>query len=45
MLSNLESELIVLLGRWVLREACPQERRWLTEFGDAAPYVSVNIAE
>ncbi len=39
-----ETGLIVQLGRWVLRRACEQARRWLEEFGDAAPFVSVNLA-
>ncbi|KAA2260171.1 EAL domain-containing protein [Solihabitans fulvus] len=39
-----ETGLIVPLGRWVLRKACEQARRWLVEFGDSAPFVSVNLA-
>ncbi|MEJ2857976.1 MULTISPECIES: putative bifunctional diguanylate cyclase/phosphodiesterase [unclassified Saccharothrix] len=39
-----ETGLIVPLGRWVLRAACRQARRWLDEFGDSAPFVSVNLA-
>jgi diguanylate cyclase (GGDEF)-like protein/PAS domain S-box-containing protein len=39
-----ETGLIVPLGRWVLRTACAQARRWLDEFGDDAPYISVNLA-
>jgi diguanylate cyclase (GGDEF)-like protein/PAS domain S-box-containing protein len=39
-----ETGLIVSLGRWVLRKACEQARRWLDEFGEAAPFVSVNLA-
>ncbi|MEU3646647.1 EAL domain-containing protein [Lentzea sp. NPDC034063] len=39
-----ETGLIVPLGRWVLRKACEEARRWLEEFGDAAPFVSVNLA-
>ncbi|GAB2975724.1 EAL domain-containing protein [Saccharothrix stipae] len=39
-----DTGLIVPLGRWVLRGACEQARRWLDEFGDAAPFVSVNLA-
>ncbi len=39
-----ETGLIVPLGRWVLRKACEEGRRWLEEFGDAAPFVSVNLA-
>jgi diguanylate cyclase (GGDEF)-like protein/PAS domain S-box-containing protein len=39
-----ETGLIVSLGRWVLHQACVQARRWLVEFGDSAPFVSVNLA-
>ncbi|WP_177154560.1 MULTISPECIES: putative bifunctional diguanylate cyclase/phosphodiesterase [Actinosynnema] len=39
-----ETGLIVPLGRWVLRKACEQGRRWLDEFAELAPYVSVNLA-
>ncbi|WP_309109774.1 EAL domain-containing protein [Saccharothrix sp.] len=39
-----ETGLIVPLGRWVLRAACRQARQWLEEFGDTAPFVSVNLA-
>jgi diguanylate cyclase (GGDEF)-like protein/PAS domain S-box-containing protein len=39
-----ETGLIVSLGRWVLRKACWQARIWQDEFGDAAPFVSVNLA-
>jgi diguanylate cyclase (GGDEF)-like protein len=39
-----ETGLIVPLGRWVLRQACRQARRWLDEFGDVTPFVSVNLA-
>jgi diguanylate cyclase (GGDEF)-like protein len=39
-----ETGLIVPLGRWVLRKACGQARRWLDRFGDAAPLVSVNLS-
>nr|BFE47509.1 cyclic Di-GMP phosphodiesterase RmdA [Saccharothrix mutabilis subsp. capreolus] len=39
-----ETGLIVPLGRWVLRAACRQARRWLEEFGESAPFVSVNLA-
>ncbi|QFZ24904.1 EAL domain-containing protein [Saccharothrix syringae] len=39
-----ETGLIVPLGRWVLRKACEQGRRWFGEFGDNAPFVSVNLA-
>ncbi|MER5390721.1 EAL domain-containing protein [Saccharopolyspora sp. NPDC002686] len=39
-----ETGLIVSLGRWVLREACRQAKRWQDQFGSAAPFVSVNLA-
>jgi diguanylate cyclase (GGDEF)-like protein len=40
-----QTGLVVPLGRWVLREACAQQARWLGELGAAAPpYVSVNVA-
>jgi diguanylate cyclase (GGDEF)-like protein/PAS domain S-box-containing protein len=39
-----ESGSIVQLGRWVLFRACEQARAWQDAFGDAAPFVSVNIA-
>ncbi len=40
-----ESELIVHLGRWVLKEACQQMVSWHREFAsDAPPSVSVNIS-
>ncbi|GAA2335785.1 cyclic Di-GMP phosphodiesterase RmdA [Saccharopolyspora halophila] len=39
-----ETGLIVPLGRWVLRRACQQAKRWQDIFGDAAPFVSVNLA-
>jgi diguanylate cyclase (GGDEF)-like protein/PAS domain S-box-containing protein len=39
-----ETGLIVSLGRWVLRRACWQAKEWQDEFGDAAPFVSVNLA-
>ncbi|WP_460958639.1 putative bifunctional diguanylate cyclase/phosphodiesterase [Parasphingorhabdus pacifica] len=39
-----ETGLIVRLGRWVLRRACEQAKKWQDEFGDAAPFVSVNLA-
>jgi diguanylate cyclase (GGDEF)-like protein/PAS domain S-box-containing protein len=39
-----ETGLIVRLGRWVLRRACEQAKRWQDEFGTAAPFVSVNLA-
>ncbi|MGH3771696.1 MAG: putative bifunctional diguanylate cyclase/phosphodiesterase [Pseudonocardiaceae bacterium] len=39
-----ESGAIVQLGRWVLTRACEQARVWRDAFGDAAPFVSVNLA-
>jgi diguanylate cyclase (GGDEF)-like protein/PAS domain S-box-containing protein len=39
-----ETGLIVPLGRWVLRQACQQAKQWQDEFGEAAPFVSVNLA-
>ncbi|MGH3795525.1 MAG: putative bifunctional diguanylate cyclase/phosphodiesterase [Pseudonocardiaceae bacterium] len=39
-----ETGSIVQLGRWVLAQACEQASRWRTDFGDAAPFVSVNLA-
>ncbi|MBC8093231.1 MAG: EAL domain-containing protein, partial [Pseudonocardia sp.] len=41
-----ENGLIVPLGRWVLRTACRQARRWLDVTGDVSrtPCVSVNLA-
>ncbi|MGH3913722.1 MAG: putative bifunctional diguanylate cyclase/phosphodiesterase [Pseudonocardiaceae bacterium] len=39
-----ESGSIVQLGRWVLTQACEQASRWRNIFGDAAPFVSVNLA-
>ncbi len=39
-----ETGLIVPLGRWVLREATKQARRWHDAYGDRAPLVSVNLA-
>ncbi|MBE9374768.1 EAL domain-containing protein [Saccharopolyspora sp. HNM0983] len=39
-----ETGLIVPLGRWVLRQACLQGRRWARELGADAPFVSVNLA-
>ncbi|MGH3826134.1 MAG: putative bifunctional diguanylate cyclase/phosphodiesterase [Pseudonocardiaceae bacterium] len=40
----MESGAIVQLGRWVLTRACEQARAWRDAFGDAAPFVSVNLA-
>ena len=39
-----ESGSIVQLGRWVLTRACVQINRWRDVFGDAVPFVSVNLA-
>jgi len=40
-----QTGLIVPLGRWVMREACAQQARWLRELGAAAPSsISVNVA-
>jgi diguanylate cyclase (GGDEF)-like protein/PAS domain S-box-containing protein len=38
------SDLIILVGRWVLTEACRQAGRWYAEHGDCAPAVSVNVS-
>ena len=35
---------IVPLGRFVLERSCHDARRWYAEFGDDAPFVSVNVA-
>ncbi len=39
-----ETGVIVPLGRWVLARACEQARHWRDDFGDATPFVSVNLA-
>ncbi|MDQ3762861.1 MAG: EAL domain-containing protein [Actinomycetota bacterium] len=39
-----ETGSIVQLGHWVLAQACQQSRAWHDIFGDAAPFVSVNLA-
>jgi diguanylate cyclase (GGDEF)-like protein/PAS domain S-box-containing protein len=39
-----ETGSIVHLGRCVLAKACEQARIWHDAFGDAAPFVSVNVA-
>jgi diguanylate cyclase (GGDEF)-like protein/PAS domain S-box-containing protein len=39
-----ETGAIVPLGHWVLARACREARLWYDEFGDAAPFVSVNVA-
>ncbi|GAA4773702.1 cyclic Di-GMP phosphodiesterase RmdA [Actinomycetospora chlora] len=39
-----ETGVIVALGRTVLETACRDARDWYAEFGDAAPFVSVNVA-
>jgi diguanylate cyclase len=38
-----QSGLIVPLGRWILRTACQQARRWQDHAGEA-PFISVNLA-
>jgi EAL domain-containing protein (putative c-di-GMP-specific phosphodiesterase class I) len=35
---------IVAIGAWVFRQACEAEARWRQRFGDAAPYISVNVS-
>ncbi|MBB4285687.1 EAL domain-containing protein [Roseospira goensis] len=35
---------IVPIGRWVFEQACRAERTWRDRFGDAAPFVSVNVS-
>ncbi|MEJ2869787.1 EAL domain-containing protein [Actinomycetospora sp. OC33-EN08] len=39
-----ETGAIVPLGHWVLARACRDARRWYDEFGEDAPFVSVNVA-
>jgi diguanylate cyclase (GGDEF)-like protein/PAS domain S-box-containing protein len=39
-----ETGLIGPIGRWVLEQACRQGAAWLTELGDAAPRISVNVS-
>ncbi len=39
-----DSELIVTLGEWVLRQACERAAAWHRAHGDRAPQVWVNIA-
>jgi diguanylate cyclase (GGDEF)-like protein len=39
-----ESGLIVPIGRWVLRQACQQAKRWYDEMGEASPTVAVNLS-
>ncbi|MHC1557921.1 putative bifunctional diguanylate cyclase/phosphodiesterase [Actinomycetospora sp. C-140] len=39
-----ETGVIVALGRAVLEMACRDARDWYAEFGDGAPFVSVNVA-
>jgi diguanylate cyclase (GGDEF)-like protein len=39
-----ENGAIVQLGRWVLERSCHQARRWHLAHGEAAPFVSVNVA-
>jgi len=35
---------IVAIGAWVFRQACLAEADWRQRWGDAAPYVSVNVS-
>src|SRR5690606_20322889 len=35
---------IVPIGLWVFREACRAEAEWRHRWGEAAPYVSVNVS-
>jgi predicted signal transduction protein with EAL and GGDEF domain len=35
---------IVPIGAWVFREACRAEAEWRQRWGEAAPYVSVNVS-
>jgi diguanylate cyclase (GGDEF)-like protein/PAS domain S-box-containing protein len=39
-----ETGLIVPMGQWVLEEACRQAALWSQRYGDAAPWVSVNLS-
>lgn len=40
-----ESDLIVMLGEWALREACRQFMQWQEELGTMAPHkVSINVS-
>lgn len=39
-----ETGLITSLGQWVLEEACAKAGAWYREFGDRAPFMSVNLA-
>ncbi|MEE6263251.1 putative bifunctional diguanylate cyclase/phosphodiesterase [Plantactinospora sonchi] len=39
-----ELGLIGQLGRWVLTRGCRQAASWYREFGDRAPFVSVNLS-
>ncbi|MFO1370854.1 MAG: EAL domain-containing protein [Candidatus Competibacteraceae bacterium] len=40
-----ETGLIVPLGRWILREACQQARRWRDKFPvGQEPYIAVNVS-
>jgi diguanylate cyclase (GGDEF)-like protein/PAS domain S-box-containing protein len=36
--------IIVPIGAWVFREACRAEADWRRRWGEAAPYVSVNVS-
>ena len=39
-----ETGAIVALGHWVLQRSCRDAKRWYDEFGEDAPFVSVNVA-
>jgi diguanylate cyclase (GGDEF)-like protein/PAS domain S-box-containing protein len=40
-----ESGLIRPMGRWILEQACRQERAWVARFGETLPFgVSVNVS-
>nr|WP_315251554.1 EAL domain-containing protein [uncultured Duganella sp.] len=35
---------VIAIGAWVFRQACLAERDWHSRWGDAAPYISVNVS-
>ncbi|MBF0421142.1 MAG: EAL domain-containing protein [Magnetococcales bacterium] len=35
---------IITIGKWVFEEGCKAERRWKAQFGEKAPYVTVNVS-
>jgi len=35
---------VVAIGAWVFRQACLAERDWYQRWGEAAPYISVNVS-